>query len=263
MLDFKRILSISKRYFFARFLKLEDLIDFSFWPVLDMIVWGGVGLLIDQKGYSSGQVTLSVLCAVMMRVFTYCYVNSAGNFLYEMMSRNIINLFATPLTFHEWIAGAMLSGCVTSFMLILFSTVVAWLIFGVNILSIGFSLVFFIIPLLLSAWAVSNIAITMLMGLGVHAQRLIFVLAWLFMPFSGVYYSLSVMPAWIQSVARFVPMSYIFEALRIFVLEGRFSLSHLHYGYALAIIYFIITLTACSKMFERSCRLGLAALERA
>ncbi len=258
-----RILLIAKRYLFSRFLKFEELIDFSFWPTLDIIIWGGVGLALVKNGQPAVQIALSILSAVMMRVFTYCYVNNAFNFSSEMMSRNIINLFATPLTFNEWFCGGMISGGTISFLLLLFSTVIAWLIFGVFILNSVLGLLVFIIPLLISAWAVSCISIMILMVLGVHAQRLIFVMAWLFIPFSGVYYSLNLMPMWIQKVAQYIPMSYIFEALRIFFLEGRISLAHLIYGYGLAIIYFIITLTACNLMFERSRRLGLASLERA
>lgn len=66
-----RILLIAKRYFFSRFIKFEELIDFSFWPTLDIIIWGGVGLALAKNDQSSVQVTLSILCAVMMRVFTY------------------------------------------------------------------------------------------------------------------------------------------------------------------------------------------------
>lgn len=263
MIDFKRVICITKRYLFSRFFKFEEIIDFSFWPTLDIIIWGGVGLALAKSGQSSVSVSLSVLSAVMMRVFTYCYVNNAFNFALEMMSRNIINLFATPLGFNEWFCGAMISGGIIGLLLLLFSALIAWLIFGISIVQNWLGLIVFIIPLLISAWAVSCITIMILMLLGVHAQRLIFVMAWLFIPFSGVYYSLDLMPTWIQMVARYIPMSYIFESLRIFVLEGRFSLPHLMYGYGLAIIYFVITLTACNLMFERSRRLGLASLERA
>jgi len=262
-MNMQRIVLMAQRYFFSRFLKFEELIDFSFWPTLDIIIWGGVGLALVKNGQSSMQISLSILCAVMMRVFTYCYVNNAFNFSSEMMSRNIINLFATPLTFNEWFCGAMISGGFISFSLLLFSSVIAWLVFGVFILKNLPVLLVFIFPLLISAWAVSCITIMILMVLGVHAQRLIFVMAWLFIPFSGVYYSLDLMPTWIQAVARYIPMSYIFEALRIFVLDGRISLAHLVYGYGLAIIYFVITIIACNLMFERSRRLGLASLERA
>lgn len=262
-MNMQRILLIAKRYLFGRFLKFEELIDFSFWPTLDIIVWGGVGLALAKNGQASTNVTLSILSVVIVRVYTYSYLNNAFNFSSEMMSKNIINLFAAPLNFNEWFCGAMISGGITSFLLLHFSAVIAWLIFGVFILKNWIGLLVFIFPLLIAAWAVSSITIMILMLLGVHAQRLIFVMAWLFIPFSGVYYSLDLMPPWIQTIACYIPMSYIFQALRIFVLEGRFSFQHLSWGYGLAIIYFIITLTACNLMFERSRRLGLASLERA
>jgi ABC-2 type transport system permease protein len=254
---------IAERYFFSRFVKFEDLIDFIFWPLLDILVWGGVGLVMSKNGQSPQQVQLSIVTVVMMRVYLYSYFNNSTNFLYEMMARNIINLFATPLTFNEWLSGAMAGGCLQTVLLIAFATLASWFIFGIYILQSGLALILFIIPLLIFGWAMSSVSIAVLMLFGVHAQRLVWVLGWVCVPFSGAYYSLTIMPVWIQSFAQVVPMSYIFEALRIFVLEGRFSFSHLVYGYGLAIIYFVITIIACNLMFERSRRLGLASLERA
>ncbi len=262
-MNIERIMLIAKRYFFSRFLKFEDLIDFIFWPLLDIMIWGGVGIVMAKNSQSPVQAQLSVLTVVMMRVYLYSYFNNATNFLYEMMARNIINLFAAPLTFNEWFCGAMVSGCIQTALLLAFATTVSWLIFGVYLLNMGLMLLAFIIPLMIFGWAISSLSITVLMYFGVHAQRLVWVFGWLSVPFSGAYYSLSIMPAWIQSVAKILPVNYIFEALRIFVLEGRISMPHLAYGYGLAIIYFIVTLTACNLMFERSRHLGLASLERA
>jgi ABC-2 type transport system permease protein len=215
-----------------------------------------------KNGQSMEQVTVTVLSVVMMRVFLYSYFNNATNFLYEMMSRNIINLFSTPLTFNEWLCGAMVSGLVSTMLLVVFSTVVAWSIFGISLVSAGPILVIFIIPLLISGWAVSHATILILMFFGVHAQRLAWVLGWLFIPFSGVYYSLDIMPTWIQKVSQVVPMSYIFSSLRAFMLEGKFSAESLMWGYFLALFYFMLTTIACNRMFERSRQLGLASLER-
>ena len=262
-MNMQRIVLIAQRYFFSRFLKFEDLIDFVFWPLLDIMIWGGVGLVLSKNGQSPQQLQLSILTVVMMRVYLYSYFNNSTNFLYEMMARNIINLFAAPLTFNEWFCGAMLSGCIQTILLLVFATVVSWFIFGIYLLQMGLALLLFIIPLLILGWAISSLSIAVLMHFGVHAQRLVWVFGWLSVPFSGAYYSLSIMPVWIQSVAQVVPMNYIFEALRIFVLEGRFSMPHLVYGYSLAVVYFIITIIACNLMFERSRRLGLASLERA
>ncbi len=256
-----RILLLARRYLIGRFFKIEDSIDFAFWPLLDILVWGGAGLAMAKTG-NSQQHLITLVCVVFIRVFLYSYFNNATNFLYEMMARNIINLFSTPLTFNEWLCGAMVSGFISTALLLVFACVVTKAIFGIYLFSHGIGLLVFIMPLLISGWAISHATILILMYFGVHAQRLAWVIGWIFIPFSGVYYSLEIMPAWIQMISHVVPMSYIFRAVRIFILEHRFSGDNLFFGYGLACIYFIITTFACNYMFERSRQLGLASLER-
>ena len=103
----------------------------------------------------------------------------------------------------------------------LFATAVARILFGIALMSAGPGLIIFVIPLLISGWAIAHITIVVLMIFGVHAQRLAWVIGWLFVPFSGVYYSLDIMPVWMQNISTVVPMSYIFNALRIFIIEGQ------------------------------------------
>jgi ABC-2 type transport system permease protein len=261
-MNITRSILLAKRYLLARFFKIEDIIDFIFWPLLDIIIWGGVGLALAKSGQPAQQVTVSIVSVVMLRVYLYSFFNNAANFLYEMMARNIINLFSTPLSFNEWLLSGILSGFATSLALVVFATGVSKLFFNIYLLSAGPGLAVFVLPLLISGWAMAHLTIVLLMLFGVHAQRLVFVMGWLLIPFSGVYYSLEIMPSWIQIVSRAVPMSYIFSALRIFILNDRFSWNDLAYGYGLALFYFIITTFACNRMFERSRQLGLASLER-
>ncbi len=258
----QRIFLLAKRYIIARFFKIEDFIDFVFWPLLDIIIWGGAGAAMASRQGDGNAMAATVTSVVFMRIFLYAYFNNATNFLYEMMARNIINLFSTPASFREWLCGAMVSGAFSTAMLVLFATLVAWAIFGINLLSAGFPLFIFIVPLAVCGWALAHVTIAVLIHFGVHAQRLAWVLGWLFIPFSGVYYSLAIMPQWIQVISRIVPMSYLFTALRAYLLEGHLAWSVIGCGYLLSVLYFIVGTLAAKIMFERARRNGLASLER-
>ena len=265
MISIHRVLLMARKYFLSRFLRTEDLIDFSFWPLLDIVTWGGVGLMMGSAvpaGQANEQLLLFLLGVMMIRAFHYCYVSGAINFLYEMMAHNVVNLYSSPLRFSEWTVGAMIAGALSSGTLVMYATAVSWIIFKVNLLGVGPTLILFIIPLWIFAWASAHITIIILMKLGVHAQRLVFVMGWLFTPFSGVYYSPKIMPAWIQMVGRFVPTSYVFEGLRHFVATHEILPELFMYGYGLALIYLALALTASKHMFEYTRRLGLASLER-
>ena len=90
--------------------------------------------------------------------------------------------------------------------------------------------------------------------------ELAFVVAWFLMPFSGAYYPIAVLPAWGQKISACIPMSYIFEGMRDYVMYQQDPTMYLLKGYALAIPYAIIAIIGFVYCFNRSKRKGLARL---
>lgn len=256
-----RVLLLARRFLMLRFFKIETLIDFTFWPILDILLWGGVGAVLS--GNNSQMLAVTLTSVMLMRSFLYGYFDVSINFLHEILSSNIINLFASPLTFKEWLISAMLSGLVTAAAVFTFITFVVWCVFGIFLLATGPILLVFLLPLLICSWAIGCIAVCVLTQLGAQGQRMERIIGWVFVPFMGVYYKLEVLPIWVQKISLFVPMSYIFNALRQYMLENIIAYKELLIGYAGSIIYFACGYIVCQLVFAQARRKGLATLESA
>lgn len=246
-----------------RFSRFEALIDFFSWPILDVLTGGGIGLMLSQKEPAQNMLVVTLVSIMFARVFLYTYFDIALNFLYEINSTNLINLFASPLTFGEWLTATMASGAITSIILIACVTTIAKIIFNVNLLIGGPVLLLLLLPLLLCGWALGYIATMILMVLGAHGQRIERIIGWVLMPFLGIYYSIDIMPLWVQAVSFWIPMSHIFKVLRIYMMEHTILYQNLIYGYSFSLLFFLSTGIACYMMFERARNQGLATLEKA
>ena len=96
--------------------------------------------------------------------------------------------------------------------------------------------------------------------LGKRGVELGFVAVWFLLPFSGAYYPIEVLPAWGQKVSAFLPMSYVFQSLRAYVMHQQDPTSNLIKGYALSILYATIAILLFVYCFNHAKQKGLARL---
>ena len=55
----------------------------------------------------------------------------------ELLSRNVVNIFSTPLSLAEWIAAMMVLGLINIFFVIACCSLAIWLLYGINIFILG------------------------------------------------------------------------------------------------------------------------------
>jgi ABC-2 type transport system permease protein len=95
----------------------------------------------------------------------------------------------------------------------------AMALYAFNIFQYGLPLLPFILNLILSAWGMGIITTALILRFGQGAEALAWAVAFLFQPFSAVFYPVQVLPAALQSVAWTLPTTYAFEGMRA-VLSG-------------------------------------------
>ncbi len=131
----------------------------------------------------------------------------------EFKRRGIIKrLSITPLTKIDWIVGNVLSQTLLNLMLTAIIIVVGWLIFNVQAIPDLFS----VILILIGSVMFSGIGM-LLSGLvkDVEAASAIGnAIAFPMMFLSGTYWPLEIMPDYLQSVARVLPLTYFSDGLR-------------------------------------------------
>jgi ABC-2 type transport system permease protein len=113
----------------------------------------------------------------------------------------------------------------------------------------------------ISGWLIGFIASSIIIYWGQRFQMLAWMLAWVFAPFSAVYYPVSALPGWAQKIAWCVPTTYIFEGMRKVLIGKEFPWGYFLLSLGWHALYFVLALALFHRMFEKSRKKGLARLE--
>jgi len=180
-------------------------------------------------------------------------------FFEDVWSRNFLNLFATPLSVTEYIAGLVMCSVWSSIVGLAVMLGLATLAFGLSFLSYGLALVPFVAILFLAGIAIGIFASGCVLRFGPAAEWFIWPIPAVLAPFAGVFYPLSTLPGWMQIVSRVLPPSYVFEGLRGITLHQGWSSAGLATGGILSLLYIALACWFFTRIYRRALRSGLIA----
>lgn len=259
MLAFYRIYTVIVRYAQQLLRDPGRIINVFYWPLFDVIIYGYMGIWTEQE--SATGIGIALLAGAMLsHIVIRANFDIAFNVIEECWSSNLVNMFASPLQFYEWILGLVCLAFMMFCGIVTLLWVLAYFFYGFNLLSIGFFLVPIVLNLFVFGLSIGFLSTSLLFYFGVRMQEVIFILGWLFDPFSGAYYPIKVLPLWMQFIARIVPLSYIFDALRSVVTSGAREWHSLLIGSLLNIVYLGAVMCLLKFLFRKSLEGGLALL---
>src|ERR1700693_3805295 len=199
------------------------MVSMAYYPTVTMILWAFVtiylrptsNLLADAPGLFIGAVLLwDILFRGQLGV--------SLTFFEEMYSRNLGNLFVSPLRAWELIVGQLVMSILRTLIGVGGACLFAWLLFRYSIFSLGFPLIAFFTLLLAFGWSIGLAVSAMILRWGLGAEELAWAAIFLVAPVSGVYYPIAVLPGWLQAVAWSLPSAHVFEGMRTVLLDGVF-----------------------------------------
>ncbi|MBI3109892.1 ABC transporter permease [Candidatus Daviesbacteria bacterium] len=261
MINLNRVNAMVLRYFLYLRHNLDRLSDMFYWPAMDIFVWGLTGLYIASLGAGGGQTIFVILTGVVFWIVIWrAQYEINVNLMSEIWDKNLVNIFASPLTLPEWTLSLLLVGLIKMVLSVAFSAVLTFFLYGFNIFQFGVLLLPAVLSLLLTGWAAGFVIAGFLMYFGQKIQTLAWTGVAMIWPFSALYYSVSILPDWAQAVSRFIPPSYVFENMREVIFTGRFAWDKILVSFTLNIFYLILAIWFFVFMFKKSRKLGLGRL---
>lgn len=258
---FHRVWAVMLRYLFSERRNVLRLSDALYWPFLDIMIWGLTTTWMQQQQVQVPNLVLVMLTGIVLwQVVMRAHYEITITLMEEMWNRSFVSLFATPLTIWEWIVSVMLNGLVKTVFVLFFGVTIVWLLYGLNILSIGWILVPFSLSLIVFGWVIGFLGAAVIIYYGQKAQNLPWVMAFLFVPVSGIYYPIDILPSWLQCVAYCLPIPYIFEGMRTAIFTGQVPWWQLGVSYVLNVLYLVATIKLFVFMFNKSRAHGLDRL---
>lgn len=234
----QRVLAVVLRHVYLLRKSWPRVISLVYYPTVTMVLWAFVTqhlapsnrFLQDAPGFFIGAVLLwDVLFRAQLGV--------SLSFFEELYARNLGNLFVSPLRPWELIAAQLTMSVIRMLIGVGGAVFFAWLLFRYSLFDMGYALIPFTLNLLMLGWAIGLAVCALVLRWGLGAEELAWAAAFLLAPISGVYYPLSSLPEWLQTVAYGVPTSYVFEGMRGVLLQHRFDWHLFTAGALLNIVY--------------------------
>ena len=230
------------------------------WVAIDIVLWGFITRYLNTVSGSGMDFVPTLLGGVLLWDFcTRIMQGVTTAFLEDVWSRNFLNLFASPLSISEYIAGLVITSVLTSIIGVIVMVLLATTVFHLQFFSMGLPLVAFLMVLFVFGISLGVFASAIVLRLGPASEWLLWPLPALVSPFAAVFYPLGVLPHWMQAVARLLPPSYVFEGMRGLLAGRPFPGSLLLQGSSVAVVELLLAAYFYARVYRHAVRTGLLA----
>src|ERR1051325_5384165 len=219
----RRVAAMVLRYWYLLRSSFARLVELIYCPAAQRLMW------VFLQPYLAGQTSLyaraaGVLIGAVM-LWDVLFRGQLGfsiSFLEEMWSRNLGNLMISPLRPAEFVAALMVMSIVRLAIGMVPGTLLAIWFFGFNLWALGLALAAFFANLMFTGWAVGIFVSGLVLRNGLGAETFAWSIMFLLLPLTCVYYPVSVLPGWLQTVAWALPPTYVFEGMRALLIDHVF-----------------------------------------
>ena len=219
-LSAERIFALLLRQLYLYRRSMIRMLEIIYWPVMDLLVWGFLSLYVGRlRGGGALAVAFLLGGMILWDIFFRAQQAISVSFLEDIWTRNLINVFVSPISTLEFILAMLLLGVMKVIVTGLLLSGLALALYTFNIFQYGLPLIPYVLNLLLSAWGIGVITTAMILRFGQGAETLAWAIPFLFQPFSAVFYPVAVLPAALRPFALALPTTHAFEGMRT-VLSG-------------------------------------------
>ena len=233
-------------------------LELVYWPAVQMILWGFITRFLVTNSSWVAQASGVLIAAVLL--WDVMFRGNLGvslSFFEEMYSRNLGHLFASPLRPYELVCALLSISLLRTSIGVGGAAVLAIPLYGYSIFDLGLPLLAFFTNLLVMGWSIGLLVSALVLRYGLGAESLAWVAIFAVAPVSGIYYPISVLPDWLQTVAAALPSSHVFEGMRAVMFEERFRTDLLFNAVALNVVYLAGAVTVFLLVFRSARRKNL------
>ncbi len=259
-MNLRRASAIVVRYFSILRISPDRILGLYVWMIIDLVLWGLISRYLGQilpTGFHALGVFLGAV--LLSNFYSRVMLNINMTFFEDMWARNFLNLFASPLTVQEYLAGLIACGFLTSLIGLALSFSSAALLFGFSPLLYGPALLPFLLVLYLFGIALGILGCAIVLARGPSSEWFIWPIPAVISPFVGVYYPIETLPHWMQAIAHLLPPSYVFEGVRNHLAGQGTDWAALGTAVALCIGYILVASLVFLRVHRNAIRTGIIA----
>jgi ABC-2 type transport system permease protein len=248
-----RVWAMLLRYLYILKSSWPRTLELLYWPTLQVLVWGFMSQFFRQNSSYVAQAFGVLLGAVMLWDLMFrSQLGLSISFLEEMWSRNLSNLFVTPLRAYEWVISLLAMSAIRTAIGVVPAALIAIPLYHYSIFDMGLPLIAFIAALFMMGWAMGLAVCGLILRHGMGAETLAWTVFFALSPVSCVYYPASILPVWLQPVAWSLPQTYVFEGMRAVMFQHVFRADYFMIAVALDLVFLAIGIAIFYQSFRHA-----------
>ena len=239
-MKFHRIYALFLRHFYLIKSSFPRLLDLIYWPTIQIILWGFISKFFTMySDFYNNTIGIILSAAILYDFLFRSSISFNMLFLEEIWSRNFTNLFVAPLKVSEIITALTLTALLRTLIGIVPAIILMTPFFGVSLFNLGPTLVLLFLSLYLFGITLGLLVTSGLLRYGPAFENVAWSSLFLLAPLGCVYYPLSILPDWLQILAKGLPLVYIFEEVRSILINNVVNYSNIKSALILNLFYFV------------------------
>jgi len=238
-MKFHRMYALSLRHLYLIKGSLPRILDLIYWPTIQIILWGFISKFFTMHSdYYNHTVGIILSAAILYDFLFRSSISFNMLFLEEIWSRNFTNLFVAPLKVSEIITALTCTALLRTLIGVIPAILLATPFFNVSLFDLGPSLILLFLSLYLFGITLGLLVTSGLLRYGPAFENIAWSSLFLLAPLGCVYYPLSILPEWLQVLAKALPLVYIFEEVRSILVNNIVNYSNIITALKLNLLYF-------------------------
>jgi len=239
--NLNKIFALSLRHIYLIKGSFPRILDLIYWPTIQILLWGFISKFFTLNSTFYENTVGIILSAAILYDFLFrSSISYNMMFLEEIWSRNFTNLFIAPIKLSEIIAALTFTAIIRTLIGLIPAALLAIPFFGISIFKIGPPLIFLLITLYLFGVTLGLLVTAGLVRFGPSFENIAWASLFFLAPLGCIYYPLEILPEWLQTVAKFLPLVYIFEEMRNILVFDIINFSQITKAILISFIYFMI-----------------------
>ncbi len=243
-MNLNKIFALSLRHVYLIKGSFPRILDLIYWPTIQIFLWGFISKFFTlSSSYFENTVGIILSAAILYDFLFRSSISYNMMFLEEIWSRNFTNLFIAPIKISEIIAALTFTAIFRTLIGLVPAALLAIPLFGVSIFKIGFPLIFLLIALYIFGVTLGLLVTSGLLRFGPSFENIAWASLFFLAPLGCIYYPIEILPNLLQTIAKFLPLVYIFEEMRNILINDIINYQEIYKSILITLIYFILSIS--------------------
>ena len=240
-MNWNKIFALSLRHIYLIKGSFPRILDLIYWPTIQIFLWGFISKIFTlSSSYYENTVGIILSAAILYDFLFRSSISYNMMFLEEIWSRNFTNLFIAPIKLSEIITALTFTAIFRTLIGLVPASIIAIPLFGVSIFKLGVPLVFLLIALYIFGVTLGLLVTAGLLRFGPSFENIAWASLFFLAPLGCIYYPVEILPAWLQIIAKLLPLVHIFEEMRNILIYDTINYYQILKATLISLVYFIL-----------------------